>query len=199
MNGIEVICGKIISDAKNKADEIIDKARKEAALFEEQQQVLTDSALESVKAEGKIKANEAKELKIKRANMDAKKMIASKKQSLISSAFTSALTHLASLPSEDYFSLLTELAKGACSQCGEGKLVFNASDREKYGNRVVDAVNAAFSSDKYSLSDEIADIRGGLILKSGYIDINCSLEVIINSLSDEMALEIADTLFAEGE
>ena len=47
-----------------------------------------------------------------------------------------------------------------------------------------------------TLSDETRDIEGGLILRSGHVEINCAFETQLRMLRETMAAEIAAVLFA---
>ena len=199
MKGIDNICGKIVSEAQDKAFEIIEQAKKEAALFEDEQKSSTGLLVDSVAAAGAQKAENAKELKIKNAAMEAKRMTASKKQELIDKAFSSALNKLTSLPDDEQASLLARLAASACEDDGAGELVFNKKDRERLGEKTVSAANSLLSNGRLSLSGDVAPIKGGVIVKKGNIDFNCSFEVILRMLKEELSADVARTLFDKGE
>jgi len=46
-----------------------------------------------------------------------------------------------------------------------------------------------------TLSDETRDIAGGLILRRGSIEANCSVELLVELCKGEMASKLADILF----
>ena len=47
-----------------------------------------------------------------------------------------------------------------------------------------------------TLSKETADIDGGLILRSGSVEVNCAFETQLRMLREEMAAQVAGILFA---
>ena len=78
----------------------------------------------------------------------------------------------------------------------------NAEDRERFG---VDVINAArrnverkVGADRLSmlcLSDEVADIEGGLILRAGDVETNCSLPVLLAEVRRSIEGKVASILF----
>ena len=131
--------------------------------------------------------------------MDSKKEIAAKKQELIDRSFTEAFSKMLNLPEKDYKELLTSLALSACKDGEGGELVFNSKDASVLGKDVVESVNGKITGKKVVLSSDNANIKGGLIIKRGSIDINCSLEVIVRMLREELSLDVAGILFGKGE
>ena len=55
-----------------------------------------------------------------------------------------------------------------------------------------------FEGKYVSLSEDTADITGGVVVRRGQIEYNCDVAVIIRILSDEMASEVHDRLFPKG-
>ena len=47
-----------------------------------------------------------------------------------------------------------------------------------------------------TLSGETRAFKGGLLLKSGDVEINCTLETIVQLSKEELALDVAAALFA---
>ena len=45
------------------------------------------------------------------------------------------------------------------------------------------------------LSDETRDIAGGLILRSGSVETNCSVDLLMEMCRGELAGKVADVLF----
>jgi len=48
---------------------------------------------------------------------------------------------------------------------------------------------------KMKLSDETRDICGGLILRRGSIETNCSVELLLELCRGELSAKLADVLF----
>ena len=98
------------------------------------------------------------------------------------------------LPEEQYVALLAKLAAEA-SVTGEEEIVLNARDRAAVGQKVVDAANAKLSGGKLTLSADTGDFKGGLILRRGSIEANCTAELLVELRREDMAAELARVLF----
>ena len=90
--------------------------------------------------------------------------------------------------------LLAKLAAEA-SVTGEEEIVLNARDRAAVGQKVVDAANAKLSGGKLTLSADTGDFKGGLILRRGSIEANCTAELLVELRREDMAAELAKVLF----
>ncbi len=64
--------------------------------------------------------------------------------------------------------------------------------------KVSSDIKSGFSQKPVTLSDETADIIGGVVVRRGKIEFNCDIGVIIRILSDEMASEVYNRLFPKG-
>ena len=64
--------------------------------------------------------------------------------------------------------------------------------------KVAEDVKTGFSKKLVTLSDETANITGGVVVRRDKIEFNCDIAVIIRILSDEMASEVYDRLFPKG-
>ena len=69
----------------------------------------------------------------------------------------------------------------------------NAADRARVGEALLKAVNA--DGAKMKLPDETRDIKGGLILRRGSIETNCSVELLVELCRGELSAKLADVLF----
>ena len=82
---------------------------------------------------------------------------------------------------------------------GEEQIILNARDREAVGGQVTAAANAllkeAGKKAELTLSPQCGDFRGGLVLKRGNIEDNCTVELLIDLCRTEMSSRVADVLF----
>ena len=105
---------------------------------------------------------------------------------------------LCALPEQQQLALLVKLAVEG-STTGREELVFSAPDRARYGKKVVIAANEALEKAGktacLTLSELSRDIRGGLYVKNGNIENNCSFEMILRLLREQLAAETAKLLF----
>lgn len=198
MKGTEKIIAHIEKDACTQAQTILDKAKEQA---------------EAVAAEGKAKAQEkywelvrvgtkdcedlvARENRI--AEMEAKKDILTLKQEKISAAFAKASEMIVAMPEADYVAFL---AKKACEASSNGmeEIVFNARDKEAVGKAVAKKANemlaAAGKLGKLTVAEDVKDMAGGLVVRQGGIEVNCSIEKLVEFCKNEMSSAVAATLF----
>ena len=97
------------------------------------------------------------------------------------------------MPAEKYCAFLAKLAVQSAPD-GEGQIVLNASDRKNYGEAVVKQANDALGG-KLTLSSETGDFAGGLIVRNGAVEVNNTLELLIDLCRGDMAAEVAKILF----
>ena len=132
------------------------------------------------------------------ARLQAKKDILGTKQEFIDKAYTIAQEAILAMPEDEYIDLL---AKKACdaSVSGEEAVVLNEDDKSALGQKVVEAANAllAAAGKKASLvlSDETANMTGGLFLKQNDVSVNCSIDSIIGTFREDMDIKVAKVLF----
>ena len=193
MKGTEKIIAHIAADAEAQAGEILAGAQRSCdeirEKYEEQASALySDRIREGVRA---CQDREDGALRISR--MEARKSVLAVKQEMVTRVFDLAKEKLVTLPREEYVSFLASLAKRACST-GDEEVILNSRDRAAVG----DALIAALSSEglNMTLSDDTADIAGGLILRRGSIEANSSIELLIDLCRGDLSSRIADLLFS---
>jgi len=132
------------------------------------------------------------------AAMESKKQVLAFKQELIAQIFALALERLSDLSEEKYIKFLVNLCVKA-SQSGHERLIFSVRDRGHYGKRVTIAANEALEEmgreAKLTMSEETRPISGGVILTEGLVDVNCSIEALIEVRRRELIIPVAETLF----
>ena len=195
MKGTEKIIAHIQADAAAQADAILAQAEKQCAEIREgYERRAKDAYAEKIRAG--VKANQDRLESVERlARMEGRKSVLALKQDMVSKSFDMAVDKLVALPEAQYVELLAKLAAQA-SVTGDEQVVLNARDREKIGPAVVEAANAKLNGGKLTLSDETGAFRGGLLLRRGSIEANCTVELLVELCRGEMAAELAKVLFA---
>ena len=128
------------------------------------------------------------------ADMERRQLLLAAKQGCIDEAFARAARALENLPRQDYVALLARLA--AENGNGDEELVLSAADRDAVGPAVVAAANALKPGAAFILSSESRDLGGGLVLKRGLVEVNCTFDTRLRQLRQEMATDVAQILFA---
>jgi len=199
MENIEKIIRRIESDTQLEIDAVDAETKAKcdeiAAMYAEKANEQYLQALE----EGKKKC-EARSARIQStADMEAKKSILAFKQEMVSKAFDLSQQKLAELKGEKYINFLVAQAASA-ARYGTEELVFNSKDKAEYGAAVVKGANAALAakgiSGALTLADESRDILGGLIVKQGDIETNCTTASLMQLYRNELASQVAEMLFS---
>lgn len=193
MESMEKVKDKILKEANNDSRRIFEKGRYEGrdAVYKAQR------LAEKMELDSRQKAEkDAEALKNGRksvAELEARKLRLAAKQAVVANAFDTALDRLAAMDREDYTRLLAERAKEAAVQGGE--LLFSEKDRAEIGEKIVDLVNAGRTDAKVSLGSDTINARGGFVLRSGAVEINCTLETMVADIREEVTPQVVKALF----
>ncbi len=198
MNGIDKIITHIKADADAEGQAITDEALKKC----DELRVQYEKAAKDESAKILSKGQQDAEVRIDRlghaAVLESKKQILTAKQEMVSLAFERAVSMLIELPANDYTALLVRLAVSA-SRTGSEEVILSVGDRTSIGETVCSKANAALAAagktHSLKLSELTGNIRGGLILSSGDIEVNCSVDTLVMRLKNEMSAKVAGTLF----
>ena len=223
MTGLEKITDKILAEAKADAEKTVADARVKcdatSAQYRTRADALEAKFREDARREGERIITRARSA----AEMDKRNILLTARADVIDETFGEAYAALKSLPEEEYLSLLVKLLTDALTArvdernkslalYGEEEevseepdryeVILNAADREKYGDRLLQGVRRAVVGrvdtavlEKLSLSDRTARIDGGMILKYGDVETNCSLEMVFADARERMEAEVSRMLF----
>lgn len=221
MTGLEKIIDRIIEDAKEKARAILEAAQNDCRATAEKYAAEADDIRDAI-ADKAEKEGEAVIAKARSAAaMTRRNLLLAARGALLDEAFERAKKEVRDADFGKYRELLTALLTSALIEQARAEdesvslgdevmtfdtfeVLFNAEDKEKYGSAVVEAARRAAAkhigaerADKLRLSDETADIDGGLILRYGDIEANCSLSMLMAGMREEAEQKVAAVLFAE--
>lgn len=205
MNGIEKITGQIDADVQKEIDAALDQARAQAREIEARYDSQAQTQAEAIRRKGEQDAALRQERLVDVARLEARKTLLAAKQDMVGQAFDLALKKLLELPDQEYIALLAKLAVAA-SRTGHEQVIFSQKDRSRYGKQAVTMANdmlakkagprADESAGRLTLAEESRPMAGGLILRDGRVETNCSFEVLIHLQRDALSAEVARALFA---
>lgn len=205
MNGIEKITGQIDADVQKEIGAALDQARAQAKEIGDRYESQAEAQAEAIRRKGEQDAALRRERLVDVARLEARKTLLAAKQDLVGQAFDLALKKLLELPDQEYIALLAKLAVAA-SRTGREQVIFSQKDRSRYGKQAVTMANdmlakkagprAAESAGMLTLAEESRPMAGGLILRDGRVETNCSFEVLIHLQRDALSAEVARALFA---
>ncbi|MBQ9980429.1 MAG: V-type ATP synthase subunit E [Oscillospiraceae bacterium] len=198
MNGIENIVRRIAEDSQLEAERILAKAHEEAAQIELTCRQSAEADYAAAISKGKADADERVVRLGGVAELEAKKLVLSEKQNILDKAFAKALEELCDLPEGDYVSLLARLAADG-SVTGNEELIFSPDDKAFKGQKIVDAANALLKEQgktaNLTVSEETREMKGGLYIRQGNIENNCSFETIVRLMRQSISGDVARVLF----
>lgn len=194
MKGTEKIIAHIKADASAQADAILAQSERQCAEIRQSYEARAKERYGEKIRQG-VKTCQDNIDSVERINqMEAKKSILALKQEMVSRSFDLACQMLISLPEDKYAELLAKLAARAAVTADE-EIVLNARDRAAVGSAVVEKANAQLANGRLSLSGATGDFAGGLILRRGSIEANCTMELLVELCRGEMSAQLAKVLF----
>ena len=223
MRGLDKIIDRILADAKARARDILEAAGAECRAMAEEyatraEQIRADLA-DAAESRGEQIVSRAKSA----AAMERRALLAVTKAALIDEAFCAARAEVLDTDFGKYRELLTALLAGALVEEAKNtdraiafgdevaefdsyEVLLNEADRAAYGAAVVEGAKRAAlryigaeRAEKVRLSPETADIDGGLILRYGDIEFNCSLSMLMSQMRRTLEHKISAILFADKE
>lgn len=194
MKGTEKIIAHIKADADAQADAILAQAEQQCAAIRQDYEAKAKDAYGAKIREG-VKLCQDKLDSVERiGQMEKRKAVLAVKQEMVAKSFDKARELLVNLPAEQYTQLLAKLAAKA-SASGDEEIILNARDRKAVGEAVVKAANEMIPGGRLTLSAETGDFEGGLILRRGAIEANCTIELLVEMCRGDMSAQLADVLF----
>lgn len=221
MNGLEKITEKILSEAQAKADRILENAQAECERINAEYAARAEGIRESISAEAE-KGGMEYVSRVKFSASTAKRnLLLQTKSELIDGVFDGALEGTRALDLEKYNDLLIGLLSAALMEQLEAEdlsrklygeedamspekyeVLLNQRDRDRCGKAVVEGTKkhlagkvSASRLELLTLSDQVVAIDGGLILRYGSVESNCSLSLLFAQLRESLEAEVARTLF----
>lgn len=194
MKGTEKIIAHIKADAKTQVDGILAQAEQQCARirgdFDKQAAALYAERIRAGVKETQDQVDGTQRI----ARMEGRKNMLAAKQELVSRSFQKALEQIVSLPEDRYVDFLAKLATQA-AVTGDEEIILNPRDRERIGEKLVKAVNERLPKGAMKLSGDTRDIAGGLILRRGSVEANCSAELLVELSQSDLSAKVAEILF----
>ena len=195
MKGTEKIIAHIKADAQAQVDAILAQAEQQCAAIREDYEAKAKTAYGDKIRKGVKECQDRLDSVDRISQMESRKAILAVKQEMVAKSFDKACDMIVNLPAEQYIALLAKLAAKA-SVTGDEEIVLNEKDKAAVGEAVVKAANEKLGGGKLTLSDKTGAFKGGLILRRGAIEANCTIELLVELCRGDMSAELAKVLFA---
>ncbi len=221
MTGLDKIIKRILDDAKDEARLILEAAQADCRKIAEEYAARAEKIRNDIASDAE-KKGEATVLRARSAaTMQRQDLLLKTRSLVLDEAFEAARKEILDPKFGKYRELLAALLTSALIEEAKAEqqslafgdevsefdcyeVIMNAKDREAYGASVIeDARRAALRhigaerAAKLRLSEEVADIDGGLILRYGNTSANCSLSMLITEVRREQEARVAAILFAD--
>lgn len=195
---IKEIKEKIISDAQIKANEIIVQAESKAQKIKskgiKEAENIKNDILGKNRQEGLLKKNKI----LTEANLNAKKAILSEKQGIIEKVFSKALEDILNLEDREYCKFIKKIILNNIEN-GNEIIYISATDKKRITKVFIDDTNRELKNKgkkgELILDTSYIQIKGGVIIGSGNIRKNISLELLLQKAREEYEMEINNQLF----
>lgn len=223
MIGIEKIIEKILLEARKDAAETIEKAKEKSLAIsrgyaeraEKVEAELNEAAQRD--ADGIIARARSSMETVKR------NALLEERARIIDDVFDEAFESIKSLPDDKYCEFLVAIAVRALTEQLENEkrslelygededaveiekyeIILNKKDRDTHGGALLEGIRRTVIGkvpkeivDKVCIAGEVADITGGLILRYGDIESNCSLSIIFAHVRESLEGEVSRKLFS---
>ena len=221
MTGLEKVTGKIIADAEADARVILDRAEAECAAVKEKYAAATEAELEKLREEND---RECQSLIIRArssAAMAKRNALLEARAALLDEAYAMAERQIKNLNPEQYLDLLQKMLRSALKNqlAGEEEsmrlysedispavyeVILNSRDRDTYGETLLPAFKTGYGARlpetahaKLRMAAETAPIDGGLVLRCGPVETNCSLAMLMAENRRETEARVSRILFGD--
>lgn len=220
MIGLSKITDKILAEAREDARLAEEAAEKRAEEILDESARRADALKREIDADAKRQAEEI----VARAYADAETIKRSAaletRAAMVDEVFLTAKREILNLPTEQYleflFGLLMKAYRTELEETERNRLLYGEEDapapsgcevllserdRDRVGAALIQRAEQAFKDRGFSeapiLSRESAPIEGGLVLRFGSIEVNCSLKALLGTLRSEYEGRVVARLFPE--
>ena len=221
MTGLEKILERIEGEARERASAILQRSEEECTALARDYATRAEQTRARLEKEGL----EAIEATVNAARAQSEKthteILQATRRRLLDEAFERAKHQLCDTDFGKYRELLSALLVSALLEQDRAErqsvafgdeveaferfeVLFNANDRERFGEQVIaDARRTverrigAEKAAKITLSEQTASIDGGLVLRFGDVELNCSLSILMADIRRDLEARVAEILFGK--
>lgn len=221
MNGLQNIIAKIEEESMKECEAILSAAKDEADRVQAGYEALASVAVAEIDASLKKEAEAVITRARSSSAMARRNVVSGARSKNVDEAYKHALDFIYSLPREKYADLVISFAVGAIknhiaaaeskeamygesTEVSKFELIFNEKDRADIGEYCVFSIKNKYKKDlgadvlrRVSLADDTAVIDGGVIVRCGQIEENCSFSLLVGDLREKLDPVIYKTLYPE--
>ncbi len=197
MAGAEKLIEKILGDARRDADMYLSESEEKKQAMREKLSRDIEKRTAEIDRMAVASISENKKRLAAVYDLEYRKQLLSAKQEIMGEAKALAMQKLMALSSVDYLALLKQRLL-SCAVGGQGGIIISKNET-RIDNAFIADVNTALK-EKYgkgslTLLDERRDFSGGFIYVDGGLEIDVSLEALLNEAWQQSETEVAAVLF----
>ena len=221
MTGLEKVTGKILADAEADAKEILDQAEAECAAIRLRYAAEREARLDALREQSDRECQAHIVRARSTAAMTKRNAVLEARAEILGQAYSAAEKQIRAMNSEQYLELLCKILRTALKEQVKGEMdslrlygenispdryevILNSRDRDYYGEKLMNGFREGLGTKfpvealkKLRLSEEIAPIDGGLILRAGPVETNCSLAMLMAETRRETETRVSHILFGD--
>ena len=187
------ILEKIIRDAEEEGEKKVKEARREAEEIVREAEERANARGRQILEQAEKQAEEEKKRIVALARLEARTRVLERKREFVDEAFQRALEKIPQLPKDRYLAFLEKLVvEGA--ESGNEELILSEKDKklidDSFLARVNEKLRAEGKSGNITLSSEVREIAGGVVLKKSGMEIDASLKTLLREIKEAREKEV---------
>lgn len=197
MNGIEKITARITAEAEAEAAAVLAEAEKKAAAVKAEYDKKAGAEYDARMSAGAEETRQRIGRADRAARLDAKKAVLGVKQEMIGAAYAAAKAKILALPEEEYTAFLAK-SIGEAALTGDETVILSAADKARLGEKVLEKAGAILQAKGLTPAltlGEAREISGGVVLKKGSVEVNCTVDSLLEMSHNRLDAEVAGILF----
>jgi V/A-type H+/Na+-transporting ATPase subunit E len=199
---VKDIKDKIFESATQEKNKIIEEANNEIKTFKENAKSEIESIKNSIMERYEQEAELAEKKIITESKLESNKEILSEKQLIIGDIFREAENRIKNLGNEKYRKFMENLIFDNV-ETGNEIIYLGNNERKEINQEFINNINKKLQSmgkkGELKIAKKTLPIKGGIVLGTEEIRKNASLDVIFDSIRDNIETELNQFLFQENE
>lgn len=198
MANISTLTSKILKDAEDRKESILQAANAEKAEILEKKSKEAKVLEAEMTEKAEREAQTSKERVISGAELKSRNKKLAAKQVIINEVFEKSVDALCALNADEYTGFIKDTIVNLDVD-GDESLVLNEQGKKLLNDTVLKEINDGLVSKgkkgEIKIANEVGNFKGGFILEKGGIEINNTFEALVLSLREELEFEVAKVLF----
>jgi len=192
---IERLVKKLHEQVDREAEAMFDAARKDVAELDAREEDRVAALVRAIRDRAGREAQAGRQRVLSEARLRARAILAHTRRAVLDEVFEAARAKLLADRSPEYRERLLRVLSAMAR--GTGQVILSPADRQNLGAWLVAQANAR-SGASLQLSEETRPLLGGLVLVTGPVEVNVSLDAILAQIREDLEPQVARVLFGEG-